>query len=296
MSTRSKHIRDSEPEAQARMITGAPRAAAPIYEKRPPKMSSLRFKWTLGCTQDDQLLYAGSTDDGRGRRIKAVSPEAVAAAFSTQPLLSPWLAPQTVRYGWSTRGEVEIQFWPPERRRVLCAEDALFDAWEADDAGAALDVTCSGWGRADGVVWFDLPLPALVWCCAGPTAFVFASDRSAFAPDLALFHAPLPNVYADGRVCWGQNRLTHESGAALASRAYIVFRDAVFTASEVAGKSRAEPEDVRRFWTSLCGAERYPVHDLVPSDVTLEHLVERVFGELLDAPVGRRRAGHGGGR
>mgnify|MGYP001183675419 CR=1 FL=1 len=130
---------------------------------------------------------------------------------------------------------------------------------------------------------FRVPLPGLVLIRLtvggdNPHYALFAVKDRPTSLDTSLFMPPLTNVYPDGGVCWGS--VSKVSEAALAgsdlSEDWRLFQGSTFTAHSVQGKSRSEPQDIRKKLAALDArkARVYPKRDLVPYKAR--------FGDVLD--------------
>ena len=113
-----------------------------------------------------------------------------------------------------------------------------------------------------------VPLPGLVFAGVNTslggtqaTYYVWAIQEAEFDPAATLYHAPLTNVYEEGRICFGEN---HPPAAARETidRAWHLFIDSLFTGEMAGGRSRQYAQDVRRQLLALEQADRYPVEDL----------------------------------
>ncbi len=115
--------------------------------------------------------------------------------------------------------------------------------------------------------------------------WVFAVKTRAFNMNTPLYHAPTPNVYGDGGVCWGSVRKV--SPAALdtndLAEDWDLFFGSPFTPHSCSGKSKSEPNDIRRKLAMLDAGKstRYPTSDLVPCN--------RKLGDILQNGLGGRQ-------
>ncbi|SRR5581483_1797094 len=136
---------------------------------------------------------------------------------------------------------------------------------------------------------FRVPLPGLLMIrmTTGndhPKYGIFAVKERPTALDIPLYVPPLPNIYAEGAVCWGS--VTKVSAEALArndlAEDWRMFLGSTFTAHSVSGKSKSEPGDIRKKLTELDArkARTYPKRDLVPFKGTLADLLEK-FSERM---------------
>ncbi len=103
----------------------------------------------------------------------------------------------------------------------------------------------------------------------GSSYFLWAVKKNQFEPNLILYHAPLPNVMADGRICWGNVCPTFVSLSNVES-AWSKFIGSTFNQDYTQGKSRKYKNNIieqlrilnrKSKASSRC---RYPVSDLVP--------------------------------
>lgn len=107
---------------------------------------------------------------------------------------------------------------------------------------------------------------------------VFAVKKRPTALDVALFHAPLPNVYNSGAVCWGNIRLDVRQGSSL-TEDWNLLLGSPFGNHAVSNKSRQFKEDIRERLLALDQTKTnkrvYPTRDLIPTGKTLHQLLEK---------------------
>ena len=122
-----------------------------------------------------------------------------------------------------------------------------------------------------------VPLPALLMLRTTtgnvPKYGIFAVKARPTTLDTELFQPPLPNIYAEGAVCWGNVSRVSEialAGTDLAED-WGLFLGSIFTAHSVHGKSHSEPHDIRKKLAELESrqARVYPKRDLVSTRRTL---------------------------
>lgn len=127
-----------------------------------------------------------------------------------------------------------------------------------------------------------VPLPGLVMIrtsAAGksPQYEVYAVKQRPESLDAPLFHAPLPNVFNAGAICWGT--VPRLSDATLASAAlasdWTMLLGSAFGDHAVSGKSKREPHDIRKLLIALEAkkARVYPKGDLIPARKTLAQIL-----------------------
>jgi len=127
-----------------------------------------------------------------------------------------------------------------------------------------------------------VPLPGMVMIRVtasekAPQYGVFAVKCRPENMDAPLFHAPLPNVFGSGAICWGTvQRVTDTAlrGASLADD-WAMLLGSSFGNHACSGKSRSHPQDIRTKLIALEAqkAHRYPVSDLIPAKKTLTQVL-----------------------
>ena len=114
-----------------------------------------------------------------------------------------------------------------------------------------------------------------------PHYHVYAVKKRPESLDIPLFHAPLPNVYSGGNICWGNVRQVSEtalSGTSLAED-WAILLGTKFNSHGVSGKSKKHRDDVRKMYIELeqRKGRTYPKRDLLPTHKTLAQIID---GEL----------------
>ncbi len=127
-----------------------------------------------------------------------------------------------------------------------------------------------------------VPLPGLVLIRTtseerSPSYTVYAVKRRPVSLDTALFHAPLPNIFSGGSICWGSvSRVSDAAlGGALLAEDWDILLGSSFGDHAVSGKSRSHKDDIRQKLIELEAkkARRYPTADLIPARKTLAQVI-----------------------
>lgn len=134
-------------------------------------------------------------------------------------------------------------------------------------------------------VWMDgsetavrVPLPGLLLIRTvkggQPDYRLFAVKERPADLKAQLFHAPLPNVYGNGGICWGS--VARPVGDALESttlaKDWNYLLGTRFSDHGVNGKSKTNRDDIRKKLIALekRGVKRYPLSDLIEAGLKLE--------------------------
>ncbi|MDZ4877680.1 MAG: hypothetical protein CLLPBCKN_007115 [Chroococcidiopsis cubana SAG 39.79] len=194
-------------------------------------------------------------------RYKCLSPHSLRVAFNNTAIDSGWIAPGVVRCGCSWGGNWAVMFVPPARH------------W--------IDLSAIG--------KLTVPLPGLVLIGLEKEYWLCAVAVEAFAPDAVCFHAPLPNIYADLKICWGENKPPAASGQTI-SATWELFIGSQFSGELVKGKSKQKPyqDDIRQQLVELhrTSSKRYPQPErsLLPIGraTTIDKLVQEYLLDGID--------------
>ncbi len=186
---------------------------------------------------------------------KFLSPSAVTAAFSNEPIDSGWLPASIVRWGCSEQGEWMVQFYSPARYSLILSREGVE------------------------TVVITSPMPAFVFFGRGNNYWLWALKDKQFNSQCQVYHAPLPNVMSTGAICFGDNSPPPCSPQGI-SEAWKLFWNSVFTDHVVDNKSKFYPKDVRHHLWLLHErkTKQYPTKDLILfSRLTINSQVEQIL-------------------
>lgn len=182
----------------------------------------------------------------------AVSPEEVATALSRTVIFDSGPLGGSTVYVRQEGAKRTVADYRPPRRAALWLEGSE-DALHVPLPGLLLIRTTTG-GR-------------------DPAYQVYAVEGRPASCEAPLYHAPLPNIYSGGAVCWGTvpkvgaaqlegNDLSADWGQLLATP---------FGSHSVSGKCRSHPDDVRGLYVELerRRARVFPKGELIPARKTL---------------------------
>ena len=127
-----------------------------------------------------------------------------------------------------------------------------------------------------------VPLPGLVMIRVtaddkAPQYGVFAVKQRPETLNTPLFHAPIPNVFNSGAICWGTVQRVADEALRSATLAddWMMLLGSSFGDHAVSGKSKREPRDIRKLLIDLEAkkAHTYPKRDLIPVKKTLAQIL-----------------------
>lgn len=123
----------------------------------------------------------------------------------------------------------------------------------------------------------EVPLPPLIMIrrSNGEVAnyLVTAVKKRPTSLDTPTYHAPLCNVYNDGRICWGSvPKVSSDSLKSVdVTEDWHQLLHSMFTPHGVSGKSYRFSSDIRKMYLDLeqKKAKKYPIRDLVSDSHTI---------------------------
>ena len=209
----------------------------------------------LYFVQGGQFLFRWR-ENGSGFRSKFVSPTDVKAALAKIETDSGWIPDGIQRVGESAKGPWFVLSIPAQKY--------------------SLNIV---WSQAK-IETIFIPLPHFIYVGIGNDYHIWAIKEKAFSPQAQLFHAPLPNVGSGGAICWGGNN-PGPAEAHIARRSFDRFIFSPFNNHSVSGKSKKEPDDIRKYLQGLTISKRkYPAGDLIPlsgSHLTVEERMRQLI-------------------
>lgn len=259
---------------------------------RPPIVTSQTVEGLLGASAtrhilyllEGQYLYQSQSEDG-SIRYKFLSAQSVRLAFSREPVDSGWLSPDICRWGYAQSGQWAIMFIPPAVHTLWLPTTLIASSGNGAPDQTEEQVLSDGLFTA-----IQLPLPALVFAGAGQQYYLWAVKAKEFNPQLVGYHAPLPNVYPDGHICWGSNQVGVVTPQNL-REAWKLFISSPFNSHLVQGKSKRCNTNILDQFRRLRTTNRraYPTNDLLPitntrqrhdEGWTINRLVEQLIAAM----------------
>ncbi|NCC36154.1 MAG: hypothetical protein EOM24_29700 [Chloroflexia bacterium] len=185
---------------------------------------------------------------GRGWVSYPISAEDLAAALGKLPTSSGLLPPNTLGTGTVNGQRFYVLAVPPRPATLRIA------------------------GRTRP---YTIQTPPLIWAGCGQDYRIFALatlDQPHGPTPLA--HAPFPNTYASGAICWGSTE--PRAVAAPATMLHVLdlyLEGSCFNHHLAQQRSRSKPRNVVTRYRTLSAATPYPLDDLVPTGHDLAWLL-----------------------
>lgn len=106
---------------------------------------------------------------------------------------------------------------------------------------------------------FTIPLPGFIFLCTpGQPPWVVAVKKRPTKESDIVYHAPLLNVFRNGRSCPG----SHSYPTRVADMVQSFFISFFSATADLQGRSKKYPKNVIELWKSLEGKSKYPLEDL----------------------------------
>lgn len=194
-----------------------------------------QLKVRLDFYGDSVLMYV--VDNGR-ITTRMVSARDIAMAMLREIPLTSGLLPPSALWWSQSRDGPEVALWRPPR------------VWPVALVAEPLKPPHR----------LRLPMPGLIFVCRPASApRVYAATKRPRSLESAIYHAPLFNLFTDGRSCPGTHKYPENIDEIPES-----FFASFFSPTGVdSNRSRKYPGNLMNLWRELDGKKRYPVRDLV---------------------------------
>ncbi len=109
--------------------------------------------------------------------------------------------------------------------------------------------------------------PPLIWAGCAQDYRIFALNTNDL-PHVhsALYHAPFPNTYDPGSICWGStDRRSDAASETMLSALDLYLEGSYFNSHIAQNRSRSKPRSVTALYRRLNAETPYPLDDLVPA-------------------------------
>jgi hypothetical protein len=195
-------------------------------------------------------------------RSYPISADALAQALGKLPIAAGLLPEGTIGAGLRDGDPFYIQHVPARQTRI-----------QVDEGGQAAT--------------YRLCLPPLIWAGWRSEYRIFALGPSKVVSPLTaetpLYHAPLPNVYPTGAICWGNVRVARANPTTLPQLRQTFLEESLFNQHLDGDKSRAASGSILVQLRKLAKQPEvpYPLDDLRATSYKL--------GALLDGSLWSRR-------
>ena len=228
-----------------------------------PEEGLLRISAALLIAGNNELCAYWWRDPYTGKQTAELrDPVQVRAAFSNTMIDSGYFPQNVIRLGIGNGVQWMSISFPPASYRVM-----LLDEQNEPKL-------------------IEIGLPGLIFTGSGNTYWMWAVKDRPISPVTLVYHVPLPNIGADGILCFGTNTPPKVDGPTI-MQAFHLFLDSPFNDHWAIGKALSHPGDIRSQLFALAKLKLpvFPDDDLVPitpSNAPDRHLtLDQLFKHML---------------
>ena len=201
--------------------------------------------------RSDELLFQWN-DETNNLQSKLIAHQDARIAFAKLEEDTGWLPDGVVRCGRNARGAWAVYVARPQVMNI------------STDQNEALTI----------------PIPMSLFVGWGHRYYLFALRGKAFDANAPVYRAPYPNVYDNGRVCWGSHKVPLVTVFNI-QQTWALFFATAFNAHISSGKTRTHSDNALNLLRELSAARRkfFPARELIQQagsvDACIEGLLKR---------------------
>lgn len=201
--------------------------------------------------RSDELLFQWN-DETNNLQSKLIAHQDARIAFARLEEDTGWLPAGVVRCGRNPRGAWAVYVAPPQVMNILTDQHEVL----------------------------TIPIPMSLFVGWGHRYYLFALRGKAFDAHGPVYRAPYPNVYDNGRVCWGNHKVPSVTVLNI-KQTWGFFFATAFNAHIASGKTRTHPENALDLLRELSAARKksFPARELIQQagsvDACIEGLLKR---------------------
>lgn len=155
----------------------------------------------------------------------------------------------------------------------LLPPNTLFWKQQANQSVLGVYIPARRWQVQTEERHYHIPMPPFVFVGNGSTYRIFAVKKRPLSEADRLYHAPCPNVYTTGGICQGSTPFPTCSPQTIQQALQLFMEGSLFNSDLSRDKCKSYSEDVRQLWEELNGRRRFPLSELVPTQIALWNLV-----------------------
>lgn len=163
---------------------------------------------------------------------------------------SGWLPEGVVRAGRNVRGDWVVYVAPPQIIEIATDQDEKL----------------------------IVPIPMSLFLGWDHRYYLWSLQGRLFGPSLEVFKAPYPNVYENGRICWGSHRPPKVSPSNI-QRTWQLFFGTVFNSHIASNKTKSYKGNALDLLRNLSGSRKksFPAGELVWAARSVDACLENIF-------------------
>ena len=209
----------------------------------PEAMASISF------LRSEELMFTWREEDKI--QSKLISHEAAVLAFNTTHTEdSGWLPENVLRTGRNVRGAWAVYVTRPQLVQIVTDQEEKL----------------------------NVPIPATLFLGWGSRYYLWALPNKKFNPNLPVFRAPFPNIYSNGRICWGNHKVPKATAANI-GRVWETFFGTAFNEHISNNKCKSCSNTVLELLRRLSAesATVFPQRELIGEFATVENCLHNTL-------------------
>ena len=204
---------------------------------------------SISFLRSEELMFTWREEDKL--QSKLISHEAAILAFNTTHTEdSGWLPENVLRTGRNVRGAWAVYVTRAQMMQIITDQDENL----------------------------IIPVPATLFLGWGSRYYLWALPNKKFNPGLPVFRAPFPNIYSNGRICWGNHKVPKATAANI-GRIWEMFFSTAFNDHISGKKCQSCPGSVLELLRRLSadGATVFPGRELIGEYATVETCLQQTL-------------------
>jgi len=199
--------------------------------------------------KSDELLFQWN-DDANNLQSKLIAHQDARIAFAKMDNDTGWLPSGIVRAGRNTRGAWVVYVAPPQITNI------------STDQNETLTV----------------PIPMSLFVGWGHRYYLFALKGKALDVNSPVYCAPYPNVYDNGRICWGSHKVPIVTPLNI-GQTWRLFFATTFNSHIASGKTKTHPDNALDLLRELSAAKRrsFPVGEFVKQAYSVNSCIDSLL-------------------
>lgn len=204
---------------------------------------------SISFLRSEELMFTWMEED----RIqsKLISQEAAILAFNTTHTEdSGWLPENVLRTGRNVRGAWAVYVTRPQMVQIVTNHDEKL----------------------------NIPVPATLFLGWGYRYYLWTLPNKKFSPGLPVFRAPFPNIYSNGRICWGNHKVPKATAANI-GRTWDAFFGTAFNDHISNNKCKSYSGNVLELLRKLSAENTtvFPQRELIGEYATVEACLQNTL-------------------
>lgn len=185
--------------------------------------------------KSDELLFQWN-DDTNNLQSKLIAHQDARIAFTKMDHDTGWLPGGVLRAGRNTRGAWVVYVAPPQTINIATDQNEIL----------------------------TIPIPMSLFVGWAHRYYLFAMKGKVFDVNSPVYCAPYPNVYDNGRICWGSHKVPIVTPLNI-GQTWKLFFATTFNAHIASGKTKSHPDNALNLLRELSAAKKrsFPAGEFV---------------------------------